>query len=150
MPSLPAIRTENFSLVFSETGGTLTLRLSGNGDGEVVTPLDRTFKQLHDELSFSGARSVVVDLGDLYFMNSSCLKAFVSWIYKVRTSGKPYQIRMQLNPRQRWQQRGLEPLQRLAPAIVFLDVITEIKPADGARVSRHPGTGPTNGGTPNG
>lgn len=150
MPSLPAIRTENFSLVFSDTGAAPALRLSGNGDGEVVAPLDRTLKQLHDELSFSGARSVVVDLSDLYFMNSSCLKAFVSWIYKVRTSGKPYQIRMQLNPRQRWQQRGLEPLQRLAPAIVFLDVIPEVKAADGVRTSRVPSTGPANGGNPNG
>ncbi len=140
MPSLPAIRTENFSLVFSDSGAAPVLRLSGNGDGEVVTPLDRTLKQLHDELAFSGARSVVVDLSDLYFMNSSCLKAFVSWIYKVRTSGKPYQIRMQLNPRQRWQQRGLEPLQRLAPAIVFLDVVSEARAAEGARTSRLPGS----------
>lgn len=147
MPSLPAIRTENFSLVFSDTGPAPALRLSGNGDGEVVIPLDRTLKQLHDELTFSGARSVIVDLGDLYFMNSSCLKAFVSWIYKVRTSGKPYQIRMQLNPRQRWQQRGLEPLQRLAPAIVFLDVIPEVKTSDGVRASRAPGSpGPAGGG----
>jgi hypothetical protein len=138
MPSLPAIRTENFSLVFSDTSSTPALRLSGNGDGEVVAPLDRTLKQLHDELAFSGARAVVVDLADLYFMNSSCLKAFVSWIYKVRTSGKPYQIRMQLNPRQRWQQRGLEPLQRLAPAIVFLDVVTEGKAAEAAAPSRLP------------
>jgi anti-anti-sigma regulatory factor len=151
MPSLPAIRTESFSLVFSDTGSTPALRLSGNGDGEVVTPLDRTLKQLHEELSFSGARSVVVDLSDLYFMNSSCLKAFVSWIYKVRTSGKPYQIRMQLNPRQRWQQRGLEPLQRLAPAIVFLDVIPEVKAADGVRASRAPGgPGPASGGNQHG
>ena len=151
MPSLPAIRTENFSLVFSDTGPAPALRLSGNGDGEVVTPLDRTLKQLHDELSFSGARSVIVDLSDLYFMNSSCLKAFVSWIYKVRTSGKPYQIRMQLNPRQRWQQRGLEPLQRLAPAIVFLDMMPEARAAEGFRASRAPGsTGPANGGNPHG
>lgn len=151
MPSLPPIRTESFSLVFSDTGSGPALRLSGNGDGEVVTPLDRTLKQLHEELAFSGARAVIVDLGDLYFMNSSCLKAFVSWIYKVRTSGKPYQIRMQLNPRQRWQQRGLEPLQRLAPAIVFLDVIPEVKTADGARASRAPGgTGPVNGGNQHG
>jgi anti-anti-sigma regulatory factor len=151
MPSLPAIRAENFSLVFSDTGTAPALRLSGNGDGEVVAPLDRTLKQLHEELAFSGARSVIVDLTDLYFMNSSCLKAFVSWIYKVRTSGKPYQIRMQLNPRQRWQQRGREPLQRLAPAIVFLDVVNDPKPAEAASTSRGPaGSGPANGGNQNG
>jgi hypothetical protein len=117
------IRTEGFALVLADSGAVPVVRLSGNGDGEVVAPLDRTLKQLHEELVDASVRSVVVDLGELYFMNSSCLKAFVSWIYKVRTSGKPYQIRIQYNPNQRWQQRGLEPLQRLAPAVVFLDQI---------------------------
>jgi hypothetical protein len=62
-----------------------------------------------------------VDLCDLYFMNSSCLKAFVSLIYKVNTTGRPYQIHLQMNPRQPWQRRSLEPLKRLAPAVVFLE-----------------------------
>ncbi|HWO12197.1 MAG TPA: hypothetical protein VNN80_22030, partial [Polyangiaceae bacterium] len=57
--------------------------------------------------------------------NSSCLKAFVSWIYKVNTSGKPYRIHLQVNPRQPWQRRSLEPLKRLAPTIVFLDDVAE-------------------------
>jgi hypothetical protein len=126
---LPGVRTESFALTYLDTGAAPILRMSGNGDGEVVAPLDRTLKQLHGQLVDAGAKSVIVDFTDLYFMNSSCLKAFVSWIYKVRTSGKPYQIRLQLNPRQRWQQRGLEPLQRLAPAIVFLDEVSEAKPA---------------------
>ena len=127
MLRLLGIRTEGFALVLADAGAVPVVRLSGNGDGEVVAPLDRTLKQLHDELVHAAARSVVVDLAELYFMNSSCLKAFVSWIYKVRTAGKPYQIRIQYNPNQRWQQRGLEPLQRLAPAVVFLDQIGESK-----------------------
>jgi len=125
MPNLPELRTESFSLVFAASGGVPIVKLSGNGDAEAVTPLDRTLTQLHQELIAESATSVVVDLGDLYFMNSSCLKAFVAWIYKVRTMGSPYRIRLQLNPRQRWQRRGLEPLQRLAPAVVFLDEIKD-------------------------
>ncbi|HEU4578701.1 MAG TPA: STAS domain-containing protein [Polyangiaceae bacterium] len=135
------IRTEGFALVLADTGAVPVVRLSGNGDGEVVAPLDRTLKQLHEELVDASVRSVVVDLGELYFMNSSCLKAFVSWIYKVRTSGKPYQIRIQYNPNQRWQQRGLEPLQRLAPAVVFLDQIGASKSSGASAAS-----GQVNGG----
>ena len=131
MLRLLGIRTEGFALVLADSGAVPVVRLSGNGDGEVVAPLDRTLKQLHEELTDASARSVVVDLGELYFMNSSCLKAFVSWIYKVRTSGKPYQIRIQYNPNQRWQQRGLEPLVRLAPAVVFLDQIAAGKGSPG-------------------
>jgi len=125
MLNLPEHRTESFSLVYSAAGGVPIVKLSGNGDAEAVTPLDRSLTSLHHKLLDASVSSVVVDLYDLYFMNSSCLKAFVAWIYKVRTLGSPYRIRLQLNPRQRWQRRGLEPLQRLAPAVVFLDEIKD-------------------------
>ena len=128
MSNLPELRTDSFSLTFPMTGGVLTMKLSGNGDAEAVAPLDRTLTHLHHKLMDDGASTVVVDLCDLYFMNSSCLKAFVAWIYKVRTTLSPYRIRMQLNPRQRWQRRGLEPLQRLAPTVVFLDEMAEKTP----------------------
>jgi len=52
----------------------------------------------------------------------------VSWIYKVNTTGRPYQICLQMNPRQPWQRRSLEPLKRLAPAVVSLDDISDVKP----------------------
>jgi hypothetical protein len=145
MLRLLGIRTEGFALVLADAGAVPVVRLSGNGDGEVVAPLDRTLKQLHDELVDASVRSVIVDLGELYFMNSSCLKAFVSWIYKVRTSGKPYQIRIQYNQNQRWQQRGLEPLQRLAPAVVFLDQIGASK-ATAASGPASTASGNVNGG----
>ena len=128
MLNLPEFKTDSFSLVFGAAGGVPSVKLSGNGDAEVISPLDRTLTQLHQKLLMLAATSVIVDLGDLYFMNSSCLKAFVAWIYKVRTTGSPYRIRLQLNPRQRWQRRGLEPLQRLAPAVVFLDEIKDKDP----------------------
>jgi hypothetical protein len=129
MLSLPELRTESFSLVFLAQGGVPVVKLTGNGDADAVSPLDRSLSQLHQKMTEASLQSVMVDFGELYFMNSSCLKAFVSWIYKVRTLGSPYKIRLQLNPRQRWQRRGLEPLQRLAPAVVFLD---EIKDKDAA------------------
>lgn len=123
MLNLPEFKTDSFSLVFGAASGIPSVKLSGNGDAEAVSPLDRALTQVHLKLLAAASTSVIVDLGDLYFMNSSCLKAFVAWIYKVRTTGNPYRIRLQINPRQRWQRRGLEPLQRLAPAVVFLDEI---------------------------
>ena len=125
MLKLPELRTETFSLLLAAGGDVPTVKLSGNGDAEAVSKLDWTLTQLHHKLLDASAHSVVVNLGDLYFMNSSCLKAFVAWIYKVRTAGNAYRIRLQLNPRQRWQRRGLEPLQRLAPAVVFLEEIKD-------------------------
>jgi hypothetical protein len=124
MLSLPPVRTDGFSLVLSTSGSVPVVKLSGNGDAEAVSPLDRSLSLLHHNLTVANAKSVVVDLCDLYFLNSSCLKAFVSWIYTVRTAQTPYGICLRLNARQRWQRRGLEPLQRLAPSIVSLDEVT--------------------------
>jgi hypothetical protein len=123
MLTLPAIRANGFALVPLDGGPAAAVKMSGNGDAEAVSLLDRFLKLLHKNLTDEGCTSVAVDLGELYFMNSSCLKAFVSWIYKVNTTGRPYQIRLQMNPRQPWQRRSLEPLKRLAPAVVFLDEV---------------------------
>jgi hypothetical protein len=127
MLNLPAIRATGFSLVPLD-GPAAAVKFSGNGDAEAISPLDRFLKLLHKNLLDEKCTSVAVDLGDLYFMNSSCLKAFVSWIYKVNTTGRPYQICLQMNPRQPWQRRSLEPLQRLAPAVVSLDELIDVRP----------------------
>jgi hypothetical protein len=124
MLSLPAVRTDGFSLSLSTSGNVPVLKLSGNGDAAAVSPLDRSLSLLHHNLMVANSKSVIVDLCDLYFLNSSCLKAFVSWIYTVRTAQVPYGICLRLNARQRWQRRGLEPLQRLAPTIVSLDEVS--------------------------
>ena len=121
MLTLSAIRASGFSLVPIPECPTPTVKFSGNGDAEAVSPLDRFLKLLHKNLLDDESTEVHVDLGDLYCMNSSCLKAFVSWIYKVNTTGRQYQIRLQMNPRQPWQRRSLEPLKRLAPAVVILE-----------------------------
>jgi hypothetical protein len=128
MLNLSAIREKGFALVPMPEAPVPTVKFSGNGDGEAIAPLDRFLKVLHKNLVDDSSTEVYVDLCDLYFMNSSCLKAFVSWIYKVNTTGRPYQIHLQMNPRQPWQRRSLEPLKRLAPAVVVLDDLTDAKP----------------------
>jgi hypothetical protein len=121
MSNVPAIRAKGFALVPLTDGPIPTVKFSGNGDTEAVSPLERFLKLLHKTLIDDQCSAVCVDLGELYFMNSSCLKAFVSWIYKVNTTVRPYQIRLQMNSRQPWQRRSLEPLKRLAPAVVQLE-----------------------------
>jgi hypothetical protein len=101
------------------------VRFSGNGDSEAVPLLQEFLRKLHEELSIKQASVVHVDLGELYFMNSSCLKGFVSWLHKVDTTGALYKVVLRMNPRQRWQLRSLATLKRLAPETV---VIEEISP----------------------
>ncbi|MGC4091053.1 MAG: hypothetical protein QM756_24895 [Polyangiaceae bacterium] len=119
------------SVVF--TGFQLTPRLedtrvvvafAGNGDMSAVEALGRFLKGLHPEATNLGVKEVAFDFRDLYFMNSSCFKAFVTWIDVVsRASVPPYTIRFLTNPRLHWQRRSLEALRCLAPNVVRVEAL---------------------------
>jgi hypothetical protein len=121
--SLPRIEGQGFQVTVVSSGMP-RVRFSGNGDADAVGVLNSFLKKLHEELLIKQASSVEVDLGELYFMNSSCLKAFVSWIHKVNTCGRAYRILLLMNPRQQWQTRSLATLQRLAPGVVAIQELT--------------------------
>lgn len=117
--NLPGIEETGFALKVVNADPPL-IRFTGNGDSEAIAPLDRFLRQLHMALLNKHCTAVSIDLNELYFMNSSCLKNFVAWIYRVDTEGKPYEIQFLTNPRLHWQQRSLATLRRLAPTIVSI------------------------------
>jgi hypothetical protein len=131
---LSALREKNFSLVPIGDAPTPTIKVAGNGDSEIVSPLGRVLRLVHADLVEAASPRVDVDLNELYFLNSSCLKAFVTWIHEVKTSDKPYRIHLRMNSRLPWQRRSLEPLRRLAPGVVVLEQGT-----DAAVVGPHAG-----------
>ena len=122
-----AIRAKTYAFVPEAEGTIPTIKLTGTGDAEAMPPLDRFLKLVHKDLVDDRRGAVAVDLTSLYFINSSCLKAFVSWIHKVKTD-RSYQIRLQMNPRLSWQRRSLEPLKRLAPKVVLLEEVDPREP----------------------
>lgn len=128
MIALPPVESKGFSLSMDTSGSRPTVKFNGNGDTEAIAPLNRFLKLLHKSVLEGKVAEVAVDLGQLYFMNSSCLKAFVSWIYQVKTGGDLYRIRLLMNPRLHWQRRSLERLARLAPKVVTLDELPSMPP----------------------
>jgi hypothetical protein len=55
------------------------------------------------------------------FMNSSCFKAFVTWIDSVKTDSRQYRIVLLANSELHWQRRSLEALRRLAIGVVSVE-----------------------------
>jgi hypothetical protein len=117
--NLPTIAEQGLSLSPVTADGP-RVRFSGAGDTEGVVLLERFLGLLHEELLAQGLKQVSVELEQFTFINSSCLKALVSWVYKVDTSGRPYTIVMLRNPRMHWQKSSLSTLQRLAPQVVII------------------------------
>jgi hypothetical protein len=118
---LGIVKQEGFSLEPEVFGHHVVLRLTGNGDMSVVHALDGYLKLVHTEMQRLGLGETVIDVRELYFMNSSCIKAFVSWIYRVSISDLPYRIRFLANTRQPWQDNTLGALARIAPTVVTIE-----------------------------
>lgn len=127
MLDVPDIRLPGLSLLLVDTDKP-KIKITGNGDADAVRPLETYFRRLHKELSSSHFRSVHVDLEEMFFMNSSCLKAFVSWIHRVDSEGGKYTIELLMNPRLPWQKRSLATLQRLAPRVVSISELQSASP----------------------
>ena len=96
--------------------------LIGNADLTVKSELDRFMAAVHEEARRIGAKEVVVDLKELEFMNSSCLKSLVWWISSVNelAADRQYHITFVSSPAMYWQRRSLTALAGLASELVSI------------------------------
>jgi len=114
----PLVR-EGFALKPNLDDGTIVVQFTGNADMDAVDPLGAYLKLVHRSAVDLKVSRVSFDLSTLYFMNSSCFKAFVSLIDIVsRTDPRAYAVCFLTNPRIHWQRRSLEALRYLAPKVV--------------------------------
>jgi hypothetical protein len=90
---------------------------------ETAGTLGVYLRRLHGEVVRHGAKQVVVDCDELYFMSAACIKYFVTWIQAVMqidAAGR-YKIKFHANPNFPWQRRTFESLRRYGLAIVLVD-----------------------------
>ena len=120
--SIPAIRETDFSASARVDGPKVETTLTGNADLNVKSQLDGFLLSLHQYALGDAVSEVVVDVRNLEFINSSCLKAFVTWISSVQaqpTDGQ-YRIVFLSSPRLHWQRRSLHALSCFANDLVSI------------------------------
>jgi hypothetical protein len=115
----PAIVREGFAIAV-EQGNPIRLKLSGNADMDIVPLLGPYLGRFHDYLCGTNASTVTVDLRELYFLNSSCFKAIITWIASINTlnPSERYHVQFFINPGLAWQKRNLQSILDFAPTIV--------------------------------
>jgi len=121
---IPDIRTEALrSEVAFETPTELQLRLVGTAETESMEALTALLKKLHTEALARGVREVTVDLRSLEFMNSSCFKAFVSWVGELEDVeiDRQYRIRFLSDESRHWQARSLGALTCFATHLIRVE-----------------------------
>jgi len=121
---IPPIEVSDFTATVSQVGDGLKMDLVGNADLNVTAMLDRLVDESHREACRIGAREVVVDLKQLEFMNSSCLKSFVWWIGNIQKlePAKQYRIRFLAVSSRYWQRRSFGALAGLALDLVSIEI----------------------------
>jgi anti-anti-sigma factor len=120
---LPDVTTADLRVTAEHDGGAITIHFSGTADMRVSDALDQVLARLHEHTLRLSAPRVIVDLRELEFMNSSCLKSFVTWISNVRELDpeKQYAIHFISRPEILWQRRSLHALRCFAVDLITVE-----------------------------
>ena len=96
------------------------VNLTGNADLNVKFALDKFLAAVHEQAQIRKVDEVSVDVRKLEFMNSSCLKCFVTWISRIQDGapGTQYKVCFVSSPSMYWQKRSLHALSCLASDLV--------------------------------
>ncbi len=124
MPSdwAETMKESDFAAQASARDRRIQVNLTGTADLTVRVQLDRFLRDVHSEAQRRLAEEVTVDVRQLEFMNSSCLKCFVWWIGAVQeqVGDGRYRIVFVSSPAVYWQRRSLNALACLANEIISI------------------------------
>jgi hypothetical protein len=99
------------------------LRLTGNADGSIVTPLTNLVHDLHDQILAAHATELAIDIRSLEFMNATCFNVLVAWVSLINElpPEQRYLLRFSTNPAIPWQRRSLRTLSCFATDLVVVE-----------------------------
>jgi hypothetical protein len=121
--ALPKLVCDAMTADSTLDGDQIRMVLEGTADSQSRTELDDYIGKLHVEAQRLGTKTVHIDLKELEFMNSSCLKIFVAWLAQLNDLGpeKQYKLVMHSNPQLLWQRRSLAALSCFAVDLVTVE-----------------------------
>ena len=116
------MKENDFAAQATASDRRIQVSLTGTADLSVKCQLDRFLRDIHSEAQRCLAEEVTVDVRQLEFMNSSCLKSFVWWIGAVQeqVGDGRYRIVFVSSPTVYWQRRSLNALACLANEIISI------------------------------
>lgn len=121
--SIAPVHTENLQMTPELADNGIVLRLKGNADSASNAAFGHFVTKMHGEAQRLAVGTVHVDLTQLYFMTSSCIKCFVTWIGCIRSAPPhlQYKLNFVVNPALRWQKRNLDVLLQLSDLLTLTD-----------------------------
>jgi hypothetical protein len=120
---VPVIQTEELLSEATYAPPDVNVRLVGSAESVAMAPLGHLLGKLHGEAVRLEVREVTIDMRELEFMNSSCFKAFVSWLGELQDldPGRQYRIRFLSDEQKHWQRRSLGALSCFAVDLIDIE-----------------------------
>jgi anti-anti-sigma factor len=121
--TIGGVKTDSFSADLEHRGKATHVRMRGNADMAVHESLKAFLDSLGAEARTQGAKEIVFELQELYFMNSSCLSLLLRFINAVLEAppAQRYAVRFRSNPNLRWQKKSLHALHSYAKEVVVVE-----------------------------
>jgi hypothetical protein len=95
----PAVSAANFAADATSADGVLTLSMSGVADEHSRDVVGAVIARMHNEAVRTQVAQVVLDLRELEFMSSSCIKFLVSWVAMLQEADEGNRYSRALPPR---------------------------------------------------
>lgn len=113
-----------FTASIDQAAEEVVVKLTGIGDAIAQRHFNAMFSELHSLALRQRSNRVRVDIRELSFMNSSCIKEVIVWIEKVRkgSDAEKYSILFLSSSTQPWQRRTLGAITHFAKGVVGVEV----------------------------
>jgi hypothetical protein len=105
---VPAVDDPDFVAEYDDRAR--VLRLVGSADNATAPGLANLFGDLHEELLAKKAKQVTVDMRDLDFLGTGCVRELITWFKQLEGIIGRYTIKLRSNPAIAWQRNTLPAL----------------------------------------
>jgi hypothetical protein len=124
MLRVPDVKNDGFFVSAEMHGALVRVRIKGNADMQSLTDLDAFLRALYVQVLKLAVNEVSFDMRDLYFMNSSCLRCFVTFIIDDADLGTAQRFRIKFisNPTLHWQRKSLDALKACGDDLVSVEI----------------------------
>jgi anti-anti-sigma regulatory factor len=119
--NLEPMTREGHSVVPRLQDRKLILKLSGTFDMTSAASLQLYLEQVQTEARKLALLELVIDVVEVYYLGSSCIKAFVTLTVGLQHGTAGMLLRIMTNPRLDWQDRAFSVLARIAPERVTVE-----------------------------
>lgn len=119
--NLERVKKDGYSIEARERSQLLSVVLTGTFDMTATQDLQKFLEEVRAEVIATKPRELEMDVSSVYYLGSSCIKAFVSLTAALKAAPKRPLVRILTSSRLDWQERTFAVLARLAPDMVVVE-----------------------------